>query len=69
MSRTVDQEPRGAARHHGAYILERGVWHATCKACGWHVEDPDRRQVATLFRSHITAADRQRRAPPAASAP
>ena len=39
--------------HRADYILERGVWKATCRECGWKVADTHRRQAATQFRVHI----------------
>jgi hypothetical protein len=44
-------------RHRGTYILEFGVWRATCRECGWAVTDPQRRQAAALFRRHIRQVD------------
>ena len=43
--------------HRGTYILEFGVWRATCKECGWAVTDPQRRQAAALFRRHIRQSE------------
>lgn len=48
----VRDESRGQG-HRASYILERGVWCATCRVCGWRTSDPQRRQAATLFRLHI----------------
>ncbi len=42
--------------HRATYRLEVGVWKGTCKVCGWEVRHPVRRQAATIFRHHITAA-------------
>ncbi len=46
----------GRTTHLANYILERGVWKATCRACGWQASDEVRRQAALLFRSHIRSA-------------
>ena len=35
-----------------SYLLERGMWRATCRDCGWHTEDVDRRRAASRFRLH-----------------
>jgi len=43
-------------RHRGVYVLDRGEWVATCRLCGFRVADPDRRQVASQFRTHIREA-------------
>jgi hypothetical protein len=45
-----------ADRHRAMYILERGQWRATCRACGYTLTDPRRRQAASLFRNHIRDA-------------
>lgn len=42
--------------HRAEYILERGIWRATCKVCGWATSDPARRQAAALFRQHWHSA-------------
>jgi hypothetical protein len=42
-----------ATRHRGIYILERGTWKVTCRACGWQATDEVRRQTASMFRLHI----------------
>ena len=34
------------------YMLEMGVWSATCRSCGWRTADPSRRRAAMRFRSH-----------------
>lgn len=34
------------------YILERGMWKASCRACRWTVESPDRQRAAVMFRAH-----------------
>lgn len=43
-------------RHRANYILEQGVWRATCRTCGYQVTDPIRRRAASVFRSHIREA-------------
>jgi hypothetical protein len=40
-------------RHHATYVLERGVWRATCRVCRFEVTDSDRRRANGLFRNHI----------------
>ena len=45
----------GMTDHRASYILERGLWRATCRACGWQVSDEQRRRACAMFRSHITA--------------
>ena len=35
------------------YVLERGVWRATCNACGQQFADPDRRRLNQVFRCHV----------------
>jgi hypothetical protein len=39
------------------YILEMGLWRATCRTCGHSVTDPRRRQAAAVFRNHSRDAD------------
>jgi hypothetical protein len=41
------------ARHRANYLLQQGVWRATCRVCGHRVDHPVRRQAASLFRNHI----------------
>jgi hypothetical protein len=43
----------GRTSHRADYILERGMWRAICRECGWQTSDAQRRQAATLFRAHI----------------
>jgi hypothetical protein len=50
-------ERHAGTRHRGTYILEFGLWKATCKECGWAVTDRQRRQAAALFRRHIRQSD------------
>jgi hypothetical protein len=40
-------------RHRADYVLDRGEWQATCRLCGFKVNDPSRRQAASQFRTHI----------------
>lgn len=40
-------------RHHATYILEFGVWRATCRVCDWTISHPQRRHAAAMFRAHI----------------
>ena len=42
--------------HRADYTLERGVWHATCKACGFRVSDVTRQRAAGAYREHIKVA-------------
>jgi hypothetical protein len=39
--------------HRANYTLEIGIWHATCRTCGYTVADPLRRRAAAIFRYHI----------------
>jgi hypothetical protein len=39
--------------HHASYLLQRGVWKATCRVCNFEVSDPDRRRASSMFRMHI----------------
>ena len=41
--------------HRANYTLELGVWHATCRECGFKVSDPARRRAAAVYRAHIQA--------------
>ena len=41
------------SEHRANYTLERGVWFATCKLCGFQVSDPVRQRAATIYREHI----------------
>jgi hypothetical protein len=41
------------SEHRADYTLERGVWHATCKACGHRVSDVTRQRAAGAYREHI----------------
>ena len=41
------------SEHRADYTLERGVWHATCKACGFRVTDATRQRAAGAYREHI----------------
>lgn len=34
------------------YTLERGMWRAVCKGCGWWTTDGSRRRAAARFRGH-----------------
>lgn len=51
---TVDGDPIRSA-HRASYTLELGVWHATCRECGFRVSDPVRRRAASVYRVHIQA--------------
>lgn len=39
--------------HRADYMLERGVWRATCRVCGYSITDPVRRRAMSAYRSHI----------------
>jgi hypothetical protein len=52
----MDETAAAGERHHAYYILERGVWRATCRLCGHTITDPGRRRAAALFRNHIRDA-------------
>jgi hypothetical protein len=41
--------------HRASYILERGMWNATCRGCGWQTSSPKRQLTASVFRLHIQA--------------
>jgi hypothetical protein len=45
--------------HRAAYTLELGIWHATCRECGFRVSNADRRRAAASYRQHIKAATLQ----------
>jgi hypothetical protein len=45
-------ESPSAIPHRADYVLERGVWHVTCRVCGWQAESRVRRQIASMFRFH-----------------
>lgn len=34
-----------------------GIWHATCKECGFRVSDAVRRRAAAVYRQHIKQMD------------
>ena len=65
------EEPRrsvdGAENHRRAdYILERGMWKASCRACRWTVENADRQRAAVMFRAHhrdVLKTQKAQRAP------
>jgi len=42
--------------HHATYVLQCGVWRATCRVCKFEVSDQNRRQAAALFRHHVRDA-------------
>jgi hypothetical protein len=48
----------GFSAHRANYTLARGKWLATCKECGFTVQDVARRRAAALFRLHIKEAAR-----------
>jgi hypothetical protein len=52
----ADSKASGSGLHRADYILERGVWHVSCRTCGWQAHDRARRQLASLFRFHLRSA-------------
>jgi hypothetical protein len=46
-------ETETANRHRADYILERGIWRASCRLCDYRTTDPSRRRAAADFRNHI----------------
>jgi len=55
----MDQQVILAPRHRASYTLERGVWSATCRTCGYSVKDSSRSRAATWFLAHIRAKRRE----------
>jgi hypothetical protein len=45
--------------HRAVYTLELGIWHATCRECGFRVSDADRRRAAAVYRQHIKTTNLQ----------
>ncbi len=41
--------------HRASYILERGVWSARCRVCGFTAKEVKRSAAATSFLAHIRA--------------
>jgi hypothetical protein len=41
------------APHRATYFLERGVWRARCRVCGYETFDANRQMAASSFRHHI----------------
>jgi hypothetical protein len=39
--------------HRADYLLDRGVWYAKCRCCGFQVAHDARRRAAAEFRLHI----------------
>jgi hypothetical protein len=58
----VDDQVLATPRHRAAYTLERGVWSATCRVCGFTAKDVNRSSAATWFLTHIRAVRLQARA-------
>jgi hypothetical protein len=52
-SHGVHELRQGEPPHRADYILQRGVWHVTCRVCGWHAEGAVRRQLSSSFRFHL----------------
>jgi hypothetical protein len=44
-----------SAHHRASYILERGVWSARCRVCGFTAKEVKRSAAATSFLAHIRA--------------
>jgi hypothetical protein len=44
-----------SAHHRASYILERGVWSARCRVCGFTAKEVKRSVAATSFLAHIRA--------------
>jgi hypothetical protein len=49
------------AHHRASYILERGVWSARCRVCGFTAKEVKRSVAATSFLAHIRATRLQLR--------
>jgi hypothetical protein len=60
----VDQQVAAAPRHRASYTLERGVWSATCRICGFTAKDKSRSRAATWFLAHIRSVRLELRADP-----
>jgi hypothetical protein len=50
------------AHHRASYILERGVWSARCRVCGFTAKEVKRSAAATSFLAHIRASRLELRA-------
>ncbi len=56
-------DDRVAPVHHRAsYILERGVWSARCRVCGFTAKEVKRSAAATSFLAHIRSTRQELRA-------
>ncbi len=55
LGRTVDHQVAAFPQHRASYILERGVWSARCRICGFTARDIKRSVAATSFLAHIRA--------------
>ena len=51
----VAKADTSAVIHRATYTLVRGVWHATCRVCGYQISDGNRQRAATCYREHIRA--------------
>jgi hypothetical protein len=51
-----------SAHHRASYILERGVWSARCRICGFTAKEVKRSAAATSFLAHIRATRLELRA-------
>jgi hypothetical protein len=58
LDRAAETRPH---RARATYTLERGIWAATCRVCGFTTKDPNRSRAAAAFLAHIRAG-RQLRA-------
>jgi hypothetical protein len=50
------------AHHRASYILERGVWSARCRVCGFTAKEVKRSAAATSFLAHIRSTRLEPRA-------
>ena len=53
MQDLLERESSADRCRRATYLLERGVWRATCNACGQQFADPDRRRLNRVFRTHV----------------
>jgi hypothetical protein len=67
LGRTVDHQVVVFPQHRASYILERGVWSARCRICGFTARDIKRSVAATSFLAHIRAMRLELRAEQEAS--
>ncbi len=48
---------RTGMHHRAGYVLEMGLWRATCLTCGYSVTALQRRQAAMEFHNHARDAE------------